>query len=386
MNNQPLVSVCMTAYNHAPFVKEAVESVLSQHLEDFEFLIADDGSTDGTYQLIQGYKDHRIRHWRMPQRSGPSAALNSTLHQARGRYVAIFSSDDRWLPEKLQSQFDYLETHPTAGGVFSQPGLIDSTGSRLSDNAHFLGLDPGVAMLTREQWLQRMFFEGNFLCAITPMLRTETVRSVGDFNPLMLQLQDFDYWVRFLSRQELGFQPERFAEYRVNPTSLSTASSETYARTAYEFYQVLRHFLDGFPADAVAGVPMRDVSLISWQPQSPSRALRLAEHALHTAVALPQRSFPHFLFALDCMQSHAQTGLVGAETETHLFPFPYFEVTGSSLAQNFFFGQERIDAIRHLSQAAAGDSLENAPAGNAKEGTTLGFLGRLLSRINRQRK
>lgn len=355
----------MPAYRHEQYVGEAIESILAQSLGDFELLIAEDRSPDRTYDIICSYKDPRISVVQMPQRSGTSITLNSVMRRARGRYIGMCSSDDRWLPDKLERQLAYMEAHPQAGAVFCRPWLIDDKGTRLPDNAHPLGLDFGGERYSRADWLTRMFFDGNCLCAITPLLRANTVREVGEFNPLMLQLQDFDYWVRLLAHHELHLQSERLVEYRVNlqGASLSTPTGETYARTAYEYYQVLKHFTQGAPAEAVAASPLRGETLFPWQAQAPSRALRLAEHALHTAVTLPQQSFAHFMFALDCMNAHGSddAGLAGAEGETRMFALPYFEVSGSSMAQDFFISEERTFQLRQL-QAAQLAGLVSAPA------------------------
>lgn len=370
MSATPLVSICMPAYRHEQHVGAAIESLLAQSVGDFELLIAEDRSPDRTYEVICSYKDPRISVVQMPQRSGPSITLNSAMRRARGRYIGLCSSDDRWLPDKLERQLAYMEAHPQAGAVFSRPWLIDADGARLPDDVHPLGMDFGGETFCRSQWLARMFFEGNCLCAITPLMRASAVRDVGEFNPLMLQLQDFDYWVRLVARHELHFQSDRQTEYRVNlqGASLSTSMGETYARTAYEYYQVLKHFANGLPADAVAALPLRGESFFPWQAKTPSRALRLAEHALHTSVTVPQQSFAHFMFALDCMNTHGRddSGLKGADGEERMLPLAFFEVSGSSMAQDFFISEERTLQLRQL-QAAQAAGLVPATASPAEK-------------------
>ena len=128
MNGTPLVSVCMPAYRHERYVAVAIESILAQDCPDMELVINDDCSPDGTFDVISRYRDPRIRAERNTIRSGPSVTLNSALRRARGRYIALCSSDDRWLPGKLQQQLAHLEQHRHLGASFFRPRLIDSEG------------------------------------------------------------------------------------------------------------------------------------------------------------------------------------------------------------------------------------------------------------------
>ena len=342
----PLVSICMPAYNHAAFVGFAIESILAQTFGDFELLINDDCSSDLTLDVICSYDDPRISVVRQTLRSGPSVTINAGMRRARGKYLAFCASDDLWLPEKLARQVPYMEAHPQVAALFSKPWLIDTDGKRLPDSAHgSLGQDIGAEHFDRRQWLRWLFKNGNCLCATTPLIRTDTVRVIGEFDPLMLQLQDYDYWVRLVSRHELRLTTERLVEYRVNSggANISRASMPMGARLAHEYYRVLRHFADGEAADAVAGAPLGGDPLLTWQPAAPSRDLRLAEHALQCAMATPQAP-AFFLFAMDCLHRYGGTesALVGAATESQLFTLPLFEVSGSSLAQDVMLGMSKV--------------------------------------------
>ena len=96
------VSVVLTAYNSAPFVAEAVESVLRQTFRDFEVIAVDDGSQDGTSEILDRYSDPRLQVVHQ-NNGGPAASLNTGLRLARGRYVALLDGDDCWHPDELGS-------------------------------------------------------------------------------------------------------------------------------------------------------------------------------------------------------------------------------------------------------------------------------------------
>lgn len=348
MSHIPLVSICMPSYNHAGSVGFTIESMLAQTFADFELLINDDRSSDLTFDVIRSYDDPRINAVRQEHRSGPSVTANASIRRARGKYLAFCASDDLWLPDKLEQQVRYMEANPGVGAIFCRPWLIDSDGNRLPDDAHLLGLDFGGEKLDRKGWLARMFWRGNCLCAITPLLRADAVRHTGAFDPLLLQLQDFDFWVRFLMHHELRLLPQRVAEYRVNTrgSNLSAKSFESVARLVYEGYHVLCHYGHGDAADAVAAMPLRGEPLFTWQPQAPSRELLVAERALQRANMAPH-SLAHFLFALDCLHAYgaSENRLKGAPGEERLFSLPLYEVTGSSLAQDLFLGHQKAMSL-----------------------------------------
>lgn len=111
-----LVSVVMAAYNARAHVAQAIESVLAQTWADWELLIADDRSTDRTYEIAAAYasRDARMRAMRLERNSGPAMARNAAIACARGRYVAFLDSDDVWLPQKLQRQLEFMRMHGAA--------------------------------------------------------------------------------------------------------------------------------------------------------------------------------------------------------------------------------------------------------------------------------
>src|SRR5215475_522188 len=126
----PAVSVIMPVRNGAEWLAEAVASVRAQEFGEFEFLIVDDGSDDGTADMLSGFAaaDHRIRTLRQPPQ-GIVAALNAAIAQARAPYLARLDADDRARPDRLGKQFAFMEAHPEIGllGTFAE--CIDAVGN-----------------------------------------------------------------------------------------------------------------------------------------------------------------------------------------------------------------------------------------------------------------
>ena len=122
----PLVSVIIPAYNHAPYIRQCVDSALAQTYPAVEVVVVDDGSTDGTYELLQTYGE-RITLIRQANR-GTQAARNTAIAASTGEYLALLDSDDAWLPHKLAQQMQLFAEHPDTALVYSLANAIDQAG------------------------------------------------------------------------------------------------------------------------------------------------------------------------------------------------------------------------------------------------------------------
>src|SRR5690554_1848303 len=116
---KPEVSVVMPVYNRQEYVSDAISSILNQSFADFEFIIVDDGSTDNSYNLISTFKDSRIKPIKLKENKGNYFARNLGMKRAVGKYICIIDSDDISLPDRIQIQHDFMETH-----IYKNPGYI----------------------------------------------------------------------------------------------------------------------------------------------------------------------------------------------------------------------------------------------------------------------
>ena len=107
---KPLVSIISPTYNSLQFIEDTIQSIIQQTYTNWELLITDDCSTDGTWELIQKHQklDERIKIFRLEQNSGPGVARNNSIKQAKGRFIAFCDSDDQWKPDKLEKQIKFL--------------------------------------------------------------------------------------------------------------------------------------------------------------------------------------------------------------------------------------------------------------------------------------
>ena len=180
----PIVSVLMSVYNDQRFVGMAINSILTQTLTDFEFIIVDDGSTDGTTDILANYaaQDGRIRIYRQSN-AGTTAAANFGLSLARGKYVARLDSDDISYPYRLHTEVDFLERNPAAlvgGGA----DIIDSEG-------RVIGVRNVITSRPARTLLHRCIYQQSDV-----MFRTKVVVKLGGYREKFRNAQDYDLWLR----------------------------------------------------------------------------------------------------------------------------------------------------------------------------------------------
>ena len=208
----PRVSVIASVYNVAPYVREALDSVLAQSWTDLELIVIDDGSTDDTVREIEGIRDRRLRLLRQ-EHIRTASARNAGLRQARGRYIALMDGDDVWLPRKLERDVAYLDGHAEVHLVFSAMRLVDEQG-------HDLGR-------TIREWsgvvaLRDLLIE-NVIGSDTVVMRRESCQRIGFFDEDLGAAEDYDYWLRAALQYPGGLHgsPRISALYRRRPGQLT---------------------------------------------------------------------------------------------------------------------------------------------------------------------
>lgn len=302
MNAVPTVSVLVKSYNHARYVRQTIESVLAQSFQDFEIVVTDDGSTDGTLDVLRSFTDPRIQLAALPQNQGISAAMNATIARARGRYLAILNSDDFALPDRLQRQVAFLDASPGVSLVFGLPVTVDEAGQPRPPLNDF-ELPLRFPDFSRRSWLRLFFFGSNCLCAPTAMIRREAYVAVGAYDRRLTNLQDVDMWIRMLrAGHQIHLLTDRLTAFRLrdNQANMSALRVDTILRSEFETAKILQHYatFDAALFEEVFGV---DAAATTGQPQ----ATRLAM----LAVQVPRHA--HQLLALEL--------LYGAARETEEF-------------------------------------------------------------------
>ena len=242
-----LVSVVMSAYNHALYVGAAIESVLSQTHNNIEFLITDDGSTDNTSEVISLYKDSRIKFSPSNKNRGACTATNELIAKARGQYVCIMNSDDIWLnTHKLEHQLTILNNDIRIGAVFGRANYIDSQGRVLDKYGESKGDIFNQENRSRGEWLEKFFMEGNCLCHPSIMIRKECYEQLGSYSIALRQLPDYEMWIRLLKIYEIYVSKEEIVSFRILPgENASSLSERNIDRLMNENYLINKSFFSG---------------------------------------------------------------------------------------------------------------------------------------------
>jgi glycosyltransferase involved in cell wall biosynthesis len=202
----PLVSVVIPTYNRAHLIREALESVFSQTFKDYEVILIDDGSTDGTEAIIQEHYAGRLRYVKQ-KNTGISGARNRGIALAKGKYVAFLDSDDRWLPEKLQKQFDYMEAHPKTGLLCTKLARYEIGGDGKME----------ICPAGFPKHFSELLEGPNFIPTTTTMVRRECFEKTGVFDPALQVAEDWDLWIRIGKVYEMHCLDDILAEHRDHP-------------------------------------------------------------------------------------------------------------------------------------------------------------------------
>ena len=245
---EPAVSVVMGTYNHAPFVAEAIRSVLAQDFADFEFLIADDGSSDATPAIVAAQTDPRIRFEAHGCNQGAATVLNGLIRQAQGRYVAVLNSDDAWLPGKLGEQVAILDRSPGTGAVFGRAVFVDRDGGTINPGSLSFGRVFDQPNRSRGEWLRHFLWKGNGLCHPSVLIRRSVYDQVGLYDNRLRQLPDFDMWVRVVKATGIHVSRSPMVRFRILPgenTSSDTGANRI--RTLNEHFFIAQDFFRNVP-------------------------------------------------------------------------------------------------------------------------------------------
>jgi glycosyltransferase involved in cell wall biosynthesis len=295
---RPTVSVLVKSYNHAPYVRQTIDSVLSQSFQDFEIVVTDDASTDATADIVRGYKDRRIKLAVSPVNLGISGAMNATIARARGRYFAILNSDDWALPDRLRSQVAFLDRHEAVSLVFGLPRMVGEQGEPVEGFNDF-AVPLRFPSFARTWWLRHFFLYSNCLSAPTAMIRREAYKTVGPYDRRLTSLQDMDMWIRMLAAgRDIHLLAEEVTAVRIRAgnANMSAPTLDNTIRMCFELGKVLRHYaaMDTPTLEATFGSDFNGVRT-AGRPAP----LRLAELALRDA----RREYQ--AFALDLIHQHA---------------------------------------------------------------------------------
>lgn len=207
----PRVSVIMSVYNGEQYLTEAIDSILNQTFTDFEFIIINDGSTDGTADILRSYEDPRLRIVEQ-ENIGLTRSLNRGILLAQGEYIARMDDDDLSLPERLDRQVAFLNAHPEVGILGTACRIVDEVSTQEWE------MHPPLS----DGQIRQRLIRGNPFIHSSVMMRKSILQAVGGYNEAYPYIQDYELWVRLAAHTRLANLPDVLHVRRFHWGAIST--------------------------------------------------------------------------------------------------------------------------------------------------------------------
>jgi len=219
----------MSVYNGERFLKQAIQSILSQTYGDFEFIIIDDGSTDRTPEILRtlAHQDERIKIITNQTNLGLTKSLNKAISQAQGKFIARMDADDIAVPKRFERQIEYIETHPEVGIVGCAYEFIDESGAVIGEKH---------PPLTNKK-IKRILIRFNPFLHSSVIMRKSVLDQVSGYDKNYYKAQDYDLWLRAAKITELANLPEILMQKRFTKNMISFKTEREQIRFALKARQ-----------------------------------------------------------------------------------------------------------------------------------------------------
>jgi hypothetical protein len=226
---EPKITILMPTYNAGRYLRPAIESVLAQTFTDFELLIIDDQSTDGSLAVLNAYDDPRIRVVQNEQNIGLVRSRNNGLRLASGEYIAVLDADDVTLPNRLEEQVRCLREQQDVGIVASGSLIIDAEGNTLETHNYDMSPEQMYCTLT--------FANEIFHSSVT--FRRQLILGIGGYDESFKYAEDYDLWLRASRFSKIVKLNKILVKWRQTETGISRRFAQEVADCANEVY--LKH-------------------------------------------------------------------------------------------------------------------------------------------------
>lgn len=214
------LSVVIPAYNRAGSIVAAIDSVLRQTHADFELVVVDDGSADGTADAAAAVADPRLRVVRLPANRGAAGARNAGAAAAEGAWIAFQDSDDEWLPEKLARQLARLAERPDAVAAYCGLLTVGELDAAATARTRVLYTPPPQIALV-EGAIQPTLLRQNVMSTQTLVVRRDVFLGLGGFDESLPAMEDWEFAIRLAGTGEIAFVDAPLVHQRFSPNSLT---------------------------------------------------------------------------------------------------------------------------------------------------------------------
>jgi glycosyltransferase involved in cell wall biosynthesis len=259
----PNISVVMSCYNYGRYLADSISSVFNQTYKDIELILVDDGSSDNSYQVAEGFK-HELRfRYIYQENSGQANAKNTGLSMAKGNFIAFLDADDLWTRDKLEKQLT-LFTSEYVGVVYSRAKYISEIGEEVNFKLAGKYLQPRRGNVTD------FLIMDNFVPFSSSIVRRSCFEQFGNFDESLKMGIDWDLWLRISTKYTFDFIDEPLLLYRIGHSGQMSKNLEERQRCSD---RILISFATRFPSNA-----KREVLKKAWAYTYMNRALYHREH------------------------------------------------------------------------------------------------------------
>ncbi|MGP4082842.1 glycosyltransferase family 2 protein [Pseudalkalibacillus sp. R45] len=213
-----LISVVMAVYNGEHYLQEAIESILNQSYQNFEFIIVNDGSLDNTAEILKDVQDSRVRIIHIPKNKGAANALNIAIKNASGDWIAIQDADDLSMPTRLEEQAAYVREHPHLAAIGTLKECM--SGNKEIPSKRLRTEEFGNFLVSSEHMKAYRFYI-NPLCHGSVLFSKKIFKEVGGYDSSYKICYDYDLWMRMFEVGPIHKINKKLYQYRIHPDSIS---------------------------------------------------------------------------------------------------------------------------------------------------------------------
>ncbi|WP_051237922.1 glycosyltransferase family 2 protein [Lacticigenium naphthae] len=221
-----VVSIVIPTYNRQDLLLKAIDSLFNQTYRQFEIIVVDDCSTDGTQEALNRLNDPRVIYMRHTQNKGAGEARNTGIEKAQGEYVAFLDSDDKWLPTKLEKQVHIFEQNDAIGAVY--------TGVKKADEGSVISI---TQPKYRGDILAELMKKNSIDTTSSVMIKTKWLREIGGFDSSLPSCQDWDLYIRLAQVTQFDFVKEPLVIFCQHEGERITTNNRSVVEGHLQMYQ-----------------------------------------------------------------------------------------------------------------------------------------------------
>ena len=238
------VSVCIPVYNGEKYLKQCILSILNQTFGDFELIVVNDKSTDGSASIVKSFNDPRIKYFENKNNLGLVGNWNRCIELSSGAFICIFHQDDIMEPENLEKKFRVLSANPKVGFVYSDTSVIGANGE-ITGEHWFNAISPNVDFLRPSRYFFDLLFSDlNIVSCPSVMARREVYERLGGFDSRLPLTVDMEMWLRISLFYDVAYLSEPLIRYRWHG---SNATNHYLALDLIHIYLCKQMVLDKYP-------------------------------------------------------------------------------------------------------------------------------------------